>query len=135
MNSLAHIEINVSNLQASKDFYLKILTPLNWTMVFDCNDSVGFKGQDNTHLFLVQTIDSFIPTIFHRKNTGLNHLAFRVESKQEVEKFSHFLKSNNIVSLYTDGPKDYSKEYNMEEYYAVYFEDLDRIKLEVVFMK
>ncbi|MFZ2310714.1 MAG: VOC family protein [Patescibacteria group bacterium] len=135
MNSLAHIEINVSNLQKSKEFYLKVLTSLNWTMTCDCNDSVGFKGKDNTHLFLVQTADSFISNIFHRKNTGLNHIAFRVESKQEVETFSNFLKNNNIVSLYTDEPKDYSEEYNMEEYYAVYFEDLDRIKLEVVFMK
>jgi catechol 2,3-dioxygenase-like lactoylglutathione lyase family enzyme len=135
MNSLAHIEINVSNLQESKDFYLKILTPLNWAVVFDCDNSVGFKGEDNTHLFLVQTANSFIPNIFHRKNTGLNHLAFRVESKQKVEEFNRFLKSNNIVSLYTDGPKNYSKEYNMKEYYAVYFEDPNRIKLEVVFMK
>jgi hypothetical protein len=58
-----------------------------------------------------------------------------VESKQKVEEFNRFLKSNNIVSLYTDGPKNYSKEYNMKEYYAVYFEDPNRIKLEVVFMK
>lgn len=135
MNSLAHIEINVSNLQKSKEFYLKTLTPLNWTMVCDSDDSVGFKGKDNTHLFLVQTADSFISTIFHRKYTGLNHIAFRVESKEEVEEFSDFLKNNKIASLYTDKPKDYSEEYNMEEYYAVYFEDPNRIKLEVVFMK
>lgn len=135
MNSLAHIEINVSNLQKSKEFYLKILTPLNWRMTCDCDDSVGFKGEDNTHLFLVQTADSFISNIFHRKYTGLNHIAFRVKSKKEVEGFSDFLKKNNITSLYTSDPKDYSEEYNMEEYYAVYFEDPDRIKLEVVFMK
>lgn len=135
MNSLAHIEINVSNLQKSKEFYLKILTPLNWSMTCDCDGSVGFKGKDNTHLFLVQTADSFISDTFHRKRTGLNHIAFRVESKREVEEFSNFLKNNNLVSLYTNEPKDYSEEYNMDEYYAVYFEDPDRIKLEVVFMK
>jgi catechol 2,3-dioxygenase-like lactoylglutathione lyase family enzyme len=135
MNSLAHIEINVSDLKKSKEFYLKIFTPLNWTIVFNCDDSVGFKGKDKTHLFLVQTDTSFISNIFHRKHTGLNHIAFRVDSKQEVEEFSNFLKQNNIISLYTDGPKDYAQEYKMEQYYAVFFEDPDHIKLEVVFMK
>jgi catechol 2,3-dioxygenase-like lactoylglutathione lyase family enzyme len=135
MNSLAHIEINVSDLQVSREFYLKILTPLNWIMIFDCTDSVGFKGEDNTHIFLVQTKNSFIPNIFHRKNTGLNHLALRVESKKAVEEFNNFLNENNIPKLYTDCPGDYSEKYEMEEYYAIYFEDPDRIKLEVVFMK
>lgn len=135
MNSLAHIEINVSNLQRSKDFYSMVLSPLKWRMTSDDSSCVGLKGKDNTHLFLVQTKKSFVSNIFHRKHTGLNHLAFRAESKQEVEEFSDFLKKNNITSLYTEGPKDYSQEYNMEQYYAVFFEDPDRIKLEVVFMK
>lgn len=135
MNSLAHIEINVSNLQKSKDFYLMALSPLKWKIISDSNNAIGLKGADNTHLFLVQTEYSFISNIFHRKHTGLNHIAFRIESKQEVDEFSNFLKKNNIPSLYTNGPKDYSKEYHMEQYYAVFFEDPDRIKLEVVFME
>lgn len=135
MNSLAHIEINVSDLQKSKDFYLLILPQLKWKATSDNSNAAGFKSTDNTHLFLVQTSDSFISNIFHRKNTGLNHVAFRVDSKQEVDEFSNFLKKNNIPKLYTDNPKNYSEEYKMEQYYAVFFEDPDRIKLEVVFMK
>lgn len=135
MNSLAHIEINVSNLRKSKDFYLLILSQLKWKMISEDNESIGFKGLDNTHLFLKQTEKDFITNIFHRKNTGLNHIAFRVESKEYVEEFNNFLNKNNIPALYTDNPKDYSKEYNMEQYYAVFLEDPDRIKLEVVFMK
>lgn len=135
MNSLAHIEINVPNLEKSKNFYSMILAALKWNLVSSDNNSVGFKGPDNTHLFLVQTKTNFIQNIFHRKNTGLNHIAFRLETKQEVDEFNDFLKKNNISTLYTDDPKDYSKEYNMEQYYAVFIEDPDRIKLEVVFMK
>ena len=134
MNSLAHIEINVSDLQKSKDFYLVILSALKWNLTLDSNDVVGFKGPDNTHLFLVQTEVSFIANIFHRKHVGLNHIAFRVESKQEVEEFCNFLKKNNIARLYSNEPQDYSEEYNVEQYQAVFFEDPDRIKLEVVFV-
>lgn len=134
MNSLAHIEINVSNLQRSKDFYSLVFSLLEWKTILEDNKTVGFKSPDNTHIFLVQTEKSFLQSIFHRKNTGLNHLAFRVKSIEEVEEFSNFLKKNNISSLYTEGHKDYSKEYNMKHYDAIFFEDPDRIKLEVVFM-
>lgn len=135
MNSLAHIEINVSNLKTSKDFYSKILTKLNWKMIHEDTNSIGFKGEDNTHLFLTQTSKSFVFNIFHRKNTGLNHLAFRISSKNGVDAFNNFLKNNHIKPLYSDDPRDYSKEYDMKEYYAVFFEDPDRIKLELVFME
>ena len=111
-----------------------IFSLLKWDITLDSNNTVGFKGADNTHLFLVQTEKSFLSNIFHRKNTGLNHLAIRVGSKQEVEEFGNFLKQNSMPRLYTDNPKDYSEEYNMQQYYAVFFEDPDRIKLEVVFM-
>jgi catechol 2,3-dioxygenase-like lactoylglutathione lyase family enzyme len=134
MNSIAHLEVNVSNLEKSKEFYCRILSVLKWEVNLDDNIIVGFKGPDQTHLFLVQTEPQF-SSAFHRKNIGLNHVAFRTHSKDEVDSFSIFLKENNLTILYGDGPKDYSSEYKMEEYYAVFFEDPDRIKLEVVFMK
>ena len=68
---------------------------------------------------------------YHRKAPGINHIAFKVSSKDEVDKFTkEFLKPNKVPTLY-DTPHlfpEYSKKY-----YAVYFEDPDRIKLEVAF--
>ena len=135
-NSLAHIEINVSNIEVSKAFYMKILEPLGWKYFGTDDESVaGFEAPDKTSLFLVQTESSFMENGYHRKNTGLNHLAFRVSRHAEVDDYSEFLDTNTISKLYHSIPKDYSSEYAMEEYYAVFFEDPDRIKLEVVFMK
>lgn len=133
-NSLAHIEVNVSDLEKSKTFYSLILSRLNWKISTVQPDFVGFKAEDKTHLFLVKAEASFLGNRFHRKNIGLNHLAFRVQTKNTVEAFTVFLKENNIPTLYSDLPCDYSKEYDMQDYYAVFFEDPDRIKLEVVFM-
>lgn len=68
---------------------------------------------------------------FHRKRTGLNHLAFRVSSKQRVDRFTReFLAPRGIVPLY-GGARAYP-EY-AKGYYAVYFEDPDRIKVEVAY--
>lgn len=134
MNSIAHLEINVSHLEKSKNFYLTFLSQLKWKMVLNNDKEVGFKGPDNVHLFLKQTENSFLSDVFHRKQTGLNHIAFRVESEQEIEDMRSFLKENNIKRLYENHSGDYSEEYHMKHYKAVFFEDPDRIKCEIVFV-
>jgi catechol 2,3-dioxygenase-like lactoylglutathione lyase family enzyme len=60
----------------------------------------------------------------------LGHIAFQVESAGMVDQFvDEFLNPRDIAPLY-GGAKAYP-EY-AEGYYAVYFEDPDRIKIEVV---
>ena len=44
MNSLAHIEINVSNLQRSKDFYSLVLSSLSWELSFDGDKTLVVKS-------------------------------------------------------------------------------------------
>lgn len=69
---------------------------------------------------------------FHRKRSGLNHICFNAKSKNEVTKFvKEFLRKNRIPLLY-GGPKEWP-EYR-GGYYAVYFEDPDRIKLEFAYI-
>lgn len=136
MNSIAHIEINVKDLEISTEFWNKFISHLGWEQ-FGVGDPLvtGFKGLDKTHIFLVQTDQDFIENGYHRKNVGLNHFAFRVDSLEKVDLFASFLKENNIPTLYGEDPKDYSLEYGQEKYYAVFFEDPNRIKIEVVFCK
>lgn len=135
MNSLGHIEINVADLKQSGEFYSLMLIRLGWVESLRTTEVVGFKGPDKSHIFLVQCEEQFISNSYHRKNIGLNHIAFRVGSKAEVDAFCNFLIEKGITRLYANKPKDYSEEYGMNEYYAVFFEDPDRIKLEVVFVE
>ena len=68
---------------------------------------------------------------YNRRNTGVNHIAFGVSKKADVDRFcKDFLIPRGINTLY-DTPKQFP-EYT-KEYYAVFFEDPDGIKLEVVF--
>src|ERR1017187_9640176 len=61
----------------------------------------------------------------------LGHIAFQVDSADMVDSFvDSFLKPRQIEKLY-GGAKAYP-EYT-PQYYAVYFEDPDRIKVEVVY--
>ena len=124
-----HVEVNVSNLKRSAGFYQALLAWLSYRRVLVKPDIVGWK-LGKTRIFLVQCERRFLRSGFHRKNVGLNHIAFRLPSRQMVARFyKKYLLARGIPVLY-GGPKEWP-EYE-GGYYAVYFEDPDRIKLEIV---
>jgi catechol 2,3-dioxygenase-like lactoylglutathione lyase family enzyme len=125
-----HFEYNVGDLAKSRIFYDKFLKLLGWKRFMTHKDVIGYTD-GSLKLFLVQVEKRFSKSKFHRKQVGLNHIAFRVNGKKKVDDFHAFLKKNRINVLY-GGSRDYSSEY-AKGYYAVFFEDPDRIKLEVVF--
>ncbi len=129
MLPIQHIEINVKDLQESVIFYEEILKRLDWNKTIKEEDMVGFT-KDNFILFLHDAEKRFKQNSFHRKRVGINHIAFPVESREKVNKFYKFLKEEGVNILY-GGPKEYP-EYQ-KGYYALYFEDPDRIKLEIVY--
>jgi len=128
---LNHLQLNVSDKEASFTFYRDLLSYLGFSIVYEDESTIGFEN-DGFDIWLNVTEDKRLPNKFHRKNTGLNHLAFSVDSKEDVDKFSaDFLNARGISTLYNT-PKPFP-EYS-ENYYAVFFEDPDRMKLEVVAM-
>lgn len=128
--TIGHIGINLSN--STKSFRL-------WKDLFHYFDfkileetSRHFDASDGRSYFCINvTGRDYKKEGFHRKRTGLNHVAFRVPSHELVDQFvSEFLVPRSIQPLY-GGAKMYP-EY-VKGYYAVYFEDPDRIKIEVVY--
>lgn len=125
---IGHIYLYVSDLSKSYDFYNKLLSYLGYQGVV--NEEWGFSFlNDGLSIWFEKARTGHIDKGYHRKRVGLNHLAFRVNAKEDVDKFyNEFLLRNNIPTLYNT-PRVFN-EYE-EGYYAVYFEDPDRIKLEV----
>lgn len=129
--SLYHLQLNVSDAKKSLPFYKKLFEYLEYKIIDESKEHIG-ASNGTTDFWIIQTENPHIKNDFHRKNTGINHLAFRVSKREDVDKFAkEFLKKNNVSCLY-DSPKEYP-EYN-KEYYAVFFEDPDRIKLEVAYL-
>ncbi|HVQ74394.1 MAG TPA: hypothetical protein VMT79_02540 [Candidatus Binatia bacterium] len=65
----------------------------------------------------------------HRKRPGLNHVAFGVSARADVDRFAReFLAPRGLATLYAT-PREFP-EYR-PGYYAVFFEDPDRLKLEI----
>jgi catechol 2,3-dioxygenase-like lactoylglutathione lyase family enzyme len=124
---LHHIELYVSNLKNSIEFWGWFLEQLGYTKFQEWDQGVSWKLGD-TYLVFVQTEERFRDISYHRCRTGLNHLAFHAKSKTQVDEVTKALRLKGINILYEDkhpyagGP----------EYYAVYFEDPDRVKVELV---
>ncbi len=128
-SDIGHIGINLSNSKKSFRFWKDIFYYLGFKVT---EDGRHFDASDGRSYFCINvTGNDYKKKGFHRKRTGLNHVAFRVASRKLVDKFvSGFLVPRNIRPLY-GGSKMYP-EY-AKGYYAVYFEDPDRIKIEVAY--
>jgi catechol 2,3-dioxygenase-like lactoylglutathione lyase family enzyme len=122
-----HIELYVSNLKNSTKFWQWLLTEKFLYQVYQqWSDGISFTYQ-NSYIVLVQTEKKFLQPAYHRKRVGLNHLAFHAESREFVDEMITELKMRNIPLLYPDKyPEPKS------DYYAIFFEDPDRLKVEIV---
>lgn len=126
---LEHVIINVSNPEVSFPFYKDLFQYFEYKIIVDEKDHIAFKKKGMPDFWFIATDSKYVPNGFHRKNTGINHFAFHTSSKQEIDRFvEEFLKPRNIPTLYSS-PKLFP-EYT-PDYYAVFFEDPDRIKLEI----
>ncbi len=129
--SLYHIQINVHDAKESLPFYKKLFAYFEYKIIDQSEGHIGVSN-GTTDFWIIETEEVHKEKGYHRKATGLNHLAFKVSSKQDVDTFvKEFLKKEKTKVLYNT-PRDYP-EYK-EGYYAVFFEDPDRVKIEVAFI-
>jgi len=126
--TLHHIEIYVSDLECSVAFWEWLLVgEFGYERFQQWDHGISFK-QDDTYLVFVQTDPAFLDIDYHRKRTGLNHLAFWAESRNRVDELTEKLRVRDVHILYEDthpyagGP----------DHYAVFCEDPDGIKVEIV---
>ena len=126
---LHHIEIYVSNLNASKTFWSDILSVLGYEVSDQWEDGFTLKNGKDAYLTFVQVSEKFAANTFHRCNIGLNHLAFEVRDRETVDNLKLYCKQNDINTLYDER---YPFANGGSDYYALFVEDPDRIKVEFV---
>ena len=125
---LHHIEIYVSDLRKTVEFWnWLLLTEFGYTKFQEWESGISYK-LNNTYFVFVQTEKKFLDIPCHRKRTGLNHLAFQADSRADVDNITIKLRKKGIKILY-ENKHPYA---GGENYYAVFFEDPDRIKVEIV---
>ncbi|WP_205617892.1 VOC family protein [Atopococcus tabaci] len=124
---LHHVELYVSELHASITFWGWLLEELGYEPFQEWESGKSWKLVE-TYLVFVQADEEFLDIPYHRRRVGLNHLAFHAASRQQVDELTRKLEEKGIRIFY---PEKHPFA-GGENYYAVYFEDPDRIKIEIV---
>jgi len=132
-----HIQITVKDLSVAEPFYDKFLPVLGFDLSKKSKGRVAdhdFDVIEYSHPLLIIGINSprqaFKNDLIHRRKPGsLHHLAFKAESREEVDRlYPQIVETGaDIVS-----PPKYYPQHG-ENYYALFFKDLEGIKYEIVF--
>ena len=135
-----HIQITVKDMSVAAPFYDKLLPLLG----FDIRRRVSAVIEEHElhvmeyeHPRLGFAINSprksFAgDTVNRRKPGALHHLAFKAESRAEVDRLHSELKA--IGATIVSPPREYP-EYTPPGYYALFFKDPEGIKYEIVCTK
>ena len=134
-----HIQITVKNLKTAEPFYDKFLPIIGFDIRRKSSGTVTeheFDVVEYYHPLLIFAINSprevFKDDTIHRRKPGaLHHLAFKAGSFAEVDRM--YLEIKKIGADIVDEPKFYPD--HGENYYALYFKDLEGIKYEIVYEK
>ncbi|UPV77156.1 VOC family protein (plasmid) [Halorussus limi] len=121
---LHHIELCTSDLEASVDFWAWLLDELGYELKNEWDDGRSWiKGP--TYVVLKQATNSDHP--FDRQASGLNHLAFHAGSREQVDELTEGIREREDSAVLYDDQHPYAGGY-----YALYCEDPEGIKVEVV---
>ena len=122
-----HVEIYVSDLERSSAFWGWFLSKLGYERFQTWDQGVSWK-LEATYLVFVQASEKYMEVPYHRCRVGLNHLAFHAESRQQVDEVTEELRAQGVKILY----EDQRPHAGGDSVYGLYFEDPDRIKVELV---
>ena len=132
-----HIQITVRDMSVAEPFYDKLLPLLG----FDLGKKSGavieehqFHVVEYVHPRVAIALSSprkaFSGETINRRRPGaVHHIAFRADSRQDVDRLYDELK--RIGATIVSPPRVYP-EYTPAPYYAVFFKDPDGIKYEIV---
>ena len=125
---LHHIELYVSDLERSIAFWSPFMEKLGYEAERWSGGMNYFAGEHDPYLCLLQASREHLAAGYHRKRVGLNHVAFKARSREHVDDLRNWVRESGYTLLYDDR-YPYA---TAPDYYALYCEDPDRIKLEVV---
>ena len=133
MSAIDHLDLVVTSLERSLQFYRGLLQPLGYVRVSEIAGERGERvvylgrigGMGSVSLRAAQSDAHAVP--YDRYAIGLHHLAFSASSRGTVDERAAWLREQGAEI--ESGPEEY--DYT-PGYYAVFFLDPDAIKLELV---
>src|SRR5580704_10176329 len=120
-----HLVLSVGDFARSKAFYDKLLKFLGFKLKHEYGDMAGWSNGKT--LFWIAAADAQGRKHKYRKgDIGFHHYAFELASRDDVDALGAFLEENGMTVLDPPG------EYYGSNYYAVYLDDHDGMRLEAM---
>jgi len=127
-----HLDLVVSDLERSLEFYNGLLRPLGFTRN---SEIVGERGERVVYIggtggpsvSLRQSQANADPPTYDRYALGIHHLAFAAADREAVDERAAWLRERGAEIESDPAEYDYAPGY-----YAVFFYDPDGLKLEIV---
>ncbi|KRM97088.1 Glyoxalase bleomycin resistance protein dioxygenase [Liquorilactobacillus aquaticus DSM 21051] len=124
-----HIELYVSDLYTSRRFWeVLLIDHLGYKKYQQWERGISYSKGNSPYIVFVQAAKEKLLPAYNRTRVGLNHLAFSISDKKKLAQIRSELNSLGYKELY---PEKYPHA-GGKKHYALYFEDPDRIKVEVV---
>ena len=132
MRGVDHLDLVVSDLERSLEFYNELLRPLGFTRN---SEIVGERGERVVYIggtggpsvSLRQSQADADPAPYDRYAVGIHHLAFAAADREAVDERAAWLRERGAEIESDPAEYDYAPGY-----YAVFFYDPDGLKLEIV---
>ena len=132
MRGVDHLDLVVSDLEGSLEFYNELLRPLGFTRN---SEIVGERGERVVYIggtggpsvSLRQSQADADPMTYDRYALGIHHLAFAAADREAVDERAAWLRERGAEIESDPAEYDYGPGY-----YAVFFYDPDGLKLEIV---
>ena len=127
---LNHIDLNVSDLDRSIEFYEAVLSLLGFarTNLYAGGAPCWAIANGSGSGFSMALHPARSDAAHDRYSVGLHHFAFHATSREEVDLLHSQLRALEVQILDPPAEYDYTPGY-----YAVFFADPDGIKLEIVY--
>jgi glyoxylase I family protein len=127
VSGVHHVFLNVRSLEESGPFYAALMPRLGYGARWELGGGVGWVAPAGS-FWLKQVPAAYAADTFSKDRVGLCEVAFRAESRAQVDALARDLPALGGTIL--DPPREYP-DY-VPGYYAVFFADPDGIKLELV---
>jgi len=119
------MDLYVADLARAVGFWGPFLEQLGFSKAVDRPAAKSWRSA-GAEIFFVQAEPEFVEQGYHRKRIGLNHLAFAVDSRDELAALLGWVTERGQRLLYAGAIEETATQHRF------FFEDPDRIKVEVV---
>lgn len=130
MPGIDHLMINANRYAESVKFYSWLMPKIGYPEKNEHggeDPGTGFSGPGGG-LWLSNSATNLRNDNFHKRRVGLREIAFRADSRAQVDAVAKEVEANGGKIL--DAPQEYPQY--APGYYSVFFTDPDGLKLEVV---